>query len=274
MSLSASKGKLPWLRLYTEILNDPKIERLSDRAFRVWVKLLCLARNNDGVIPPQDELNIHLRLRYDRVKPIITELLSAGLIDDIEGVLVPHNWDKYQYKSDTSTDRVSKHRDKMKRFMQRSSNVTVTAQIVDKELDISTPPLSPSRGKAKRPARECPDDWKPNEKHHALAKQRGVDCLANAEQFKSWHGAKGNQFANWDHAFTNWLQKAKPANGRENNSGPLNDPYYNRETGWATRADWKLRVYNFRVNKTWLEQYGPKPTDPGFKGPPDLLTGA
>lgn len=39
-------GQLPWLKLYTETIDDPKIKRLSVRERWIWVTVLCLAQKS------------------------------------------------------------------------------------------------------------------------------------------------------------------------------------------------------------------------------------
>jgi hypothetical protein len=45
-------------------------------------------------------------MRVDKVKRLLNVLREAGLIDETEQGLAPHNWDGRQYKSDVSTPRV------------------------------------------------------------------------------------------------------------------------------------------------------------------------
>ena len=40
-----------WFRLYADAMRNPKVMRLSDFEFRLWVKLLAVASENDGHIP-------------------------------------------------------------------------------------------------------------------------------------------------------------------------------------------------------------------------------
>lgn len=36
----------PWFRLYSEIVDDPKMGDLTDFEFRIWIQLLCLATSH------------------------------------------------------------------------------------------------------------------------------------------------------------------------------------------------------------------------------------
>lgn len=109
-----------WFRVYDSVLDDPKVQRLSDSLFRGWINLLCIASRNDGVIPDNIEsLAFSLRLPPKATRSIISGLKSVGLLDDVETGWQPHNWNGRQYKSSVSTERV-------KRFRERSKAVSET----------------------------------------------------------------------------------------------------------------------------------------------------
>jgi DNA-binding MarR family transcriptional regulator len=94
-----------WFRVYTELVDDPKIQRLEPLLFKALINLWCLAKANDGVFPPVDEIAFKLRMKPEKVQRVLTELRAAGLIDDDERGARPHNWDDRQFTSDGSTPR-------------------------------------------------------------------------------------------------------------------------------------------------------------------------
>lgn len=118
-----------WFRLYADAMRNPKVARLTDKEFRLWVELLALAAENDGVIPPLDDVKHMLKKRLDHLSTGVERLISIGLIDALAVGYAPHNWQKRQYKSDVSTDRVRKHRGK--------GNVSETSP--DTETDTEVP---------------------------------------------------------------------------------------------------------------------------------------
>ena len=107
-----------WFRLYDDVLNDPKVQRLSGDSFKFWINVLCIASKHGGVLPSVEDMAFALRVSTDVCTSLIDELKTCGLIDGSKR-LTPHGWEKRQFKSDTSTDRV-------KRFRERSRNVTET----------------------------------------------------------------------------------------------------------------------------------------------------
>src|SRR5690606_31028038 len=98
-----------WFRFYSNALRNPKVAALSDREFRLWVKLLAVAADNDGFIPEVGLLKHVLNGRLDHLLTGVKALLSAGLIALIGEGYEPHNWWRFQYKSDTTTDHVNNH---------------------------------------------------------------------------------------------------------------------------------------------------------------------
>jgi hypothetical protein len=129
---AASTSTLPWFRLYTEVLNDPKVQNLSDRLFRAWINLLCVASKYRGVLPEIEELAFLLRIKPAKATVLLEELRAVGLFDEIDGRIVPHNWKGRQYESDNSTLRVQRFR-KAKRNV--SDAVSETAPETDTDSD-------------------------------------------------------------------------------------------------------------------------------------------
>jgi hypothetical protein len=124
-----------WFRMYDELLDDPKVQRLSPDDFRGWVNLLCLASRNGGKLPAIADIAFALRETQDAVSTLVERLRSGGLIERRSGGAdgafdAPYRWNERQYKSDTSTDRV-------KRFRKRSKNGDETPPETETETDKS-----------------------------------------------------------------------------------------------------------------------------------------
>jgi hypothetical protein len=99
-----------WFRFYGDAMRNPKVIGLNDRDFRTWVGLLAIASEHNGRIPPATTVKTLLSMRLDHLLSALQRLVKAGLIDELADCYEPHNWAKFQYKSDTSTDRVTLHR--------------------------------------------------------------------------------------------------------------------------------------------------------------------
>lgn len=109
-----------WIRLYVDIVDDMKAQRLNGNAFKVWINLLALGGQNNGILPSIDEIAFRLRMSQNDAANFVDELVSLGFIDVVSGigeptVLSPHNWDKRQFKWDadpTNRLRQKRHRDR------------------------------------------------------------------------------------------------------------------------------------------------------------------
>lgn len=110
-----------WLRLYTETLNDPKVQRLSGDLFKSWINLLCIAKehNKAGQLPHVEDLAFMLRVTRDNAVTVTEELVKNGFLcgDGDDGVFYIHGWEKRQFVSDndpTAIERKRRQRNKLK----------------------------------------------------------------------------------------------------------------------------------------------------------------
>jgi predicted transcriptional regulator len=138
--------------MYDELLDDPKVQRLSPQDFKGWVNLLCLASKNGGKLPAIDDIAFALRETPDAVSTLVERLRSGGLIERRSGGAdgaydALYKWNERQYKSDTSTERV-------KRFRKRSGNAKETPPEADTETEGS---VDKSTGPAPDPLKEMFD---------------------------------------------------------------------------------------------------------------------
>jgi hypothetical protein len=117
-----------WFRVYDDLVDDPKVQRLDPPLFKALINLWCLASANDGVFPPIDKIAFKLRMKTDKAQRLLNELRAAGLVADDERGVRPHNWDERQFLSDVSTSRV-------KRFRERSRNVSPAVSETDPETE-------------------------------------------------------------------------------------------------------------------------------------------
>lgn len=108
-----------WWRAYSRARHDPKLLKLSDKQFRWWFNLVCVAADNDGILPDHADLAVEFRVSGATLTKALDELIASGLFDHDETGIRPHNWNGLQYKSDVSNERV-------KRYRERHRNVTDT----------------------------------------------------------------------------------------------------------------------------------------------------
>jgi hypothetical protein len=101
-----------WFRLYSEVLHDPKVQRLSPPLFRTWVNLLCLANEQEdrGNLPPLEDVAFALRVNPAKARLDLEALKKAGLLDDESEHVRPHGWLNRQKDSDNAAERMANKR--------------------------------------------------------------------------------------------------------------------------------------------------------------------
>ncbi len=154
-------NKNPWFRLYTEMVDDEKLRLLAFEDRWHFVALLCCkgAGLLDSGDPPsllRRKLAVKMGLAPRELEEAARRLEEVGLID--AETFQPLAWDDRQFKSDTSTERVRRYRERMK----RGGNVSVTAQETDTDTEEEKGIASQSKGRAKKitlPEWLEPDVW-------------------------------------------------------------------------------------------------------------------
>jgi hypothetical protein len=160
---------MEWFRLYSEVLDCPKVQRLPPAVFKTWINLLCIANDqrDRGSIPSVEDIAFRLRMDDDTCNDHVTLLQERGLI---EGGRI-YNWEKWNptYQSETPEgwrERKRRQREREKGDVTKSHDVTVTSH--ERSRDVTTldksreeesrqeeskDPLNPPRGKVvwKRP---------------------------------------------------------------------------------------------------------------------------
>lgn len=152
---------LPWFRAYPEAAFDPKFDIVARQSgmdslavFGAWWKILCLA----GSSPVRgslyvtvmkrfsiDDVTAMLRCSNDQCNALMTAFIDMEMIViDENGAYHVKNWEKRQFESDSSTERVKKHREREKKakegqsetLQKRSSNGAVTPPDPDTDTEL------------------------------------------------------------------------------------------------------------------------------------------
>jgi hypothetical protein len=126
-----------WFRLYDDVLDDPKVQRLAPVLFKAWINLLCLASRNSGALPSVDDIAFALRTDIETMNAQIDDLVARGLIDEDGDAITPHNWKARQFRSDrdeTAAERQARKRSRDK----ENSNAHVTRDITPPRADTDT----------------------------------------------------------------------------------------------------------------------------------------
>ncbi|MGJ4928132.1 hypothetical protein ACQR1I_16625 [Bradyrhizobium sp. HKCCYLS2038] len=228
-----------WFRMYSDVINDPKVMRLPEAMRWHWVAVLCCASKNGGRVPAVSDVAFMLRMDEERAAAVLGGLQAAGLLDaDPEG-LAPHNWGARQFKSDTSNDRVKRFREKQRNgAVTECGNATgdgecnVTAAVTgtppeQNRAEADTETGSRSDAGASRPAREPsrfdefwkayprrdgPNPRKPAEAKFAALVKAGVDQQAvinAARKLGADEAARGNIGTRFIPQAMTWLNQQR-----------------------------------------------------------------
>jgi len=126
-----------WIKLYLEILDDPKMGLLPDAAWRRAIEFYLLAGElgAGGKLPSLSEIAWRLRVPVEQLKQDISPLLAREILVEEDGGLVVKNFAKRQ-TPDSAADRQRRHRE-------RKGNEPVTNYVTKRDKNV-TPTLPES----------------------------------------------------------------------------------------------------------------------------------
>ena len=132
--------KRTWIKLYVEIVDDPKMGRLSDGHWRIAIELFVLAGENgqDGILPPVEDMAWKLRRSVDELTTALNALSHVGIVDE-----TPQGWNVTHFKD----RQFSESFERVKRFRNATvteSNATGNADVAEKESPSSSSSTSSS----------------------------------------------------------------------------------------------------------------------------------
>ena len=123
-----------WFRLYSEFATDPKVQMMSEANQRRFVMLLCLRCSNEHVTLHDEEVAFQLRISNEEWSATKAVFVAKNMINEDN---TPTSWDKRQFASDSSAERVARHREKKK----QACNVTVTPPEAEAEAEAEVNPV-------------------------------------------------------------------------------------------------------------------------------------
>jgi hypothetical protein len=124
----------PWFRLYSEFSDDPKVQMLPEAMQRRLVMLFCSRCKGETL--QETQRAFHWRISMAELQETKACFIEQGFMDDKWNVI---NWNLRQFLSDSSTDRVRKHRAALKQdetLQKRDETVTVTPSSVSVSVSV------------------------------------------------------------------------------------------------------------------------------------------
>ena len=212
--------------MYAEFAHDPKVQMMPEVMQRRYVMLMCMRCSNALVTLQADEIAFHLRIDAAQLEETKALFVAKGFINEAWELL---NWEKRQFSSDTSAQRVAKHRAAKKAAEEAARNGHVTLQqqksnALDTDTDTDTDTEEKSRAKAtskaeaKAAASRLPADWSASADDIEFCKAERPDLVpAQTEQrFRDYWiaqpGVKGRK-TDWPATWRNWVRNERAPHG-------------------------------------------------------------
>ena len=212
----------PWFRMYAEFAHDPKVQMLPEVMQRRYVMLMCMRCSNALVTLQADEIAFHLRIDAAQLEETKALFVAKGFINEAWELL---NWEKRQFSSDTSAQRVAKHRAAKKAAEEAARNGDVTlpqrksnALDTDTDTDTDTEKKSKAKAEAKATASRLPADWSASAEDIEFCKAERPDLVPalTEQRFRDYWiaqpGVKGRK-ADWPATWRNWVRNERAAHG-------------------------------------------------------------
>lgn len=192
---------MDWFRMYQEFASDAKVQSMSEAMQRRLVMLLCLRCSNALVTLQDDEIAFALRISDEELGHTKALFLKKGFVNEAWEIL---NWDKRQFVSDSSAERVARHRAKKKEEEKRACNVTETSQNrTDTDTDTDTEQINTPNGvDVASDAADLLGDSE-NSKRPSCPHQKIIDLyhevLPTCPRIRDWTPARATQLrARWN----------------------------------------------------------------------------
>lgn len=212
-----------WFRFYDEALDNPKVQNLPPALFKAWVNILCIASKRNGRLGSLEDIAFALRMTVKQAESAVTALKAARLIDGTGAVIEPHDWHAMQYSSDSSAERMRRHRQRNgdgerdvttpsrdEKSDAAEQSRTDTEKNRTEQRERASPAAPPPAKRACRLNIETlPDDWR------AFCQQERTDLDADRtfanfkDHFTSSSGRNAAKL-DWKAAWRLWVRREKP----------------------------------------------------------------
>lgn len=271
-----------WWRAYGRARHDPKLLKLSDKDFRWWFNLVCVAGDHGGILPPCDDLAVEFRVSPAAMSKTLDAMIASGLFDHDDTGIHPHNWNALQYVSDRSSDRVKQFRERRRNVSETPSENRVQRTETEKreEGGAGAPCASEDAEIAfaefMKAAADC--GWpKPRgleadrrKKLKARLAEHGLDGWRKAIAI-----ARESEFLRTKFPLKfDWV--LEPKNLRkvlEGNYGQAEAASARPVPAREDDVQWRARTRGWRPGRFWNRgDWGPDPTEPGCRAPASVLS--
>lgn len=221
-----------WFRMYAEAVDDEKLRLLAFEDRWHFVALLCCKAQGllDGTdVLTRRKVAVKLGLDSRELEEIARRLAEVGLVDASN--LQPMAWDRRQFKSDDSKERVRSYRERLK----RDCNVTETDERSDSNGTVSSQETETETDKTKRarPRAVRPDSvservWQDFQAIRAAKRAPLTDTALNGIRREAEKAGISLEAAlslccarGWQGLNAGWIDKKPPSSGGRDSDGRL-----------------------------------------------------
>jgi DnaD/phage-associated family protein len=119
-----------WLKLYTEMLDDLKVEHMTDHQFRRFIQMLLFAKelDNNGSLGSISDLCWRLRISQEECETLLSEFESMHITANTPAGWILINFAKRQERS-ANAERVANWRAKQKNVMRITDDITCNVTV-------------------------------------------------------------------------------------------------------------------------------------------------
>ncbi len=210
---------LPWLRLYTDTIDNEKLRLLAFEDRWHYIAFLCLKQQ--GILDSKDKLKermiaIKLGVQIRELEEIKRRLLEVDLLDSN---YQPIGWGKHQFISDSSTNRVRKYRENKKN---KECNVTETLlKRKCNAIDTDTEQIQIQKEKEKpKNSRFAPPSIS-EVQEYCVKRENNIDpeTFINFYEAREWMSGK-TKIKNWKACIITWEKRQATSNEKTNTEVP------------------------------------------------------
>jgi len=227
----------PWIRLYTDLLDDPEFYSLDPVAAKTLMLLWLLASKNQGKLPASKKLAFCLRMAESEVSSVLPKLSHWITIDD-SAMLAPSLHDAIpETETETETE-------------------------TERKL-VAAKPLP----KTKRGSR-LPEEWMPSQEglNFAESKLGNPRTTLELDKFRDHWKSKGVARVDWEATWRNWVRNCRgvppPATPAPNGLVASTKIFVPAETAPYQAWEAHLKAKGQKCPKR--ERHGPEGTQVGW----------
>ena len=186
---------LPWLRLYSGMVDNGKVRLLAYEDRWHFVALLCIKQQGILELKPgllERSIAVKLGLQLRELDEVKRRLMEVELINENWS---PIGWDDHQFKSDSGAERMRKYRGKNK------ETVTVTSPLRNSDV--------PEQNRTEQNRVDKTTFARPHESDLvAYAKEKNLNLVGFFHFYESngWRVGK-NPMKSWKSAAANWSRR-------------------------------------------------------------------